>query len=164
MNYQTSGDDEKIELANVDPSSRDYRTMMRRRGSYAVQDMTLQTVRYWTKTVNNIQLFYTAQTLKNAKTEDEIAEIIKNGFLPEETRLTTREISNITNGFYNLKPKGTLDKDSTTIKALMELPLTSLEFAESTVGVLSSPYFSNRAINEETSGMTRFELLQNNAI
>ena len=160
MNYQNSGYDEKINMSNVNPTERDYMKKMRTIGAYEVQDMTLQAGKYWTKNIKNAQTLYTAQVLKGAKSQEKITELISNGLLPKEAYLEQNKINNVLNRYYNLAPKGILTKDEVTIKALMELLLDSLEFAENTVGVLSTSYFSNRATSEETLGLSRFELMQ----
>ena len=79
----------KNELAEVDSSIRDYRTMMRRAASFAVQDMTIQAARYWARTYHNAIFFLTAKTLKSAQTEEEIDNLIKSGLLPKETSLNS---------------------------------------------------------------------------
>ena len=160
MNYHISGYDEKIDQAIIDPAQREYEKQMRVRGAYEVQDMTLQAGRYWTRNVKDNQLIYTAQVLKGSTTYDKIQELISKGLLPKEVSLEKEAIDNVLNHYYKLAPKGTLSKDDTTIKALMQLPLDALEFNENTVGVLSTSYFSNRATSEETLGLTRFELMQ----
>lgn len=160
LNYQTSGYDEKIDLALTNPSERDYEHMMRERGAYEVQDMALQAGRYWTKKVNDEQILYTAQVIKNSTSEEELKRLIDNGLLPKEAYLEPEAVNNVLQGFYKLAPKGVMNKDDVTVRAIMQLPLDSLEFAENTVGVLSTSYFSNRAINEDTLGKTRFELLK----
>lgn len=162
MNYHISGYDEKINQSIVDNSERDYDTMMRVRGGYEVQDMTLQAGKYWTKFFKDAQTLYTAQVIKGASNSQKINALIEKGLLPKEAMLEDEAINNVLNGYYNLEPKGLLNRKDATTKALMQLPLDSLEFAENTVGVLSTSFFSNRAINEETLGMSRFELLQKN--
>ena len=160
MNYQNSGYDEKIAQSGATASQRNLDTILRTRGAFEVQDMTLQAAKYWTKNVKDAQLLYAAQTLKNAYSEDKFKELIANGLLPKEAFLSQEKINNVLNHHYNLDVKGVLSKDDATIKALMQLPMDSLEFAENTVGVLSTSYFSNRAISEDTLGLTRFELMK----
>ena len=162
MNYQVSGYDEKVNQSITIPSLRDYETKMRVRGAFEVQDMALQAAKYWTKNLKDTQIIYSAQVLKGANSQEKIKELISKGLLPKETLLSEEAITNVLNGYYNLAPKGVLEKDSVTVKSLMSLPLDSLEFAENTVGVLSTSYFSNRAINEDTLGLSRFELMQDN--
>lgn len=162
MNYQVSGYDEKIAQANAVASRKDFDIMMRVRGAYEVQDMALQAGRYMTKHSKDTQIIYVAQTLKGAKSEDKYKELISNGLLPKESLLSQEKINNVLNGYYDLDPKGVLSKDDTTIKALMELPFDTLEFAENTVGVLSTSYFSNRAISKDTLGLNRFDLMKKN--
>ena len=160
MNYHISGYDEKINQAIADHSERDFEKIMQQRGAFEVQDMTLQAGRYWTSKVKDTQNLYSAQVLKGAKTEAKIQELINNGLLPKEAALSQTVVDNIINGYYKLEPKGNMRKDVATVKALMKMPLDSLEFAENTVGVLSTSYFSNRATSAETLGKTRFELLE----
>ena len=160
MNYQNSGYDEKLNMSNVNPSQRDYDKIMRTIGAYEVQDMTLQAGKYWTKNIKDAQIIYTAQVLKNATSFEKIQELVSNGFLPKEVLIKPDKINNILNGYYNLAPKGVMEKDDVTTKALMQLPLDALEFAENTVGVLSTSYFSNRATSEDTLGLSRFELMK----
>ena len=161
LNYFISGYDEKLNQAKNSATQKDYETKMRIRGAYEVQDMTLQAGRYWTKTFSNIQKIYIAQVLKGCNSSEKLINLINNGLLPKEAFLNQETIENILNGFYNLNPKGLLAKDDTTLKAIMDFPLESLEFAENTVGVLSTSYFSNRAIDEKTLGLTRYELFTN---
>jgi len=160
MNYQNSGYDEKINMSILNPGQREHAKKMRTIGAFEVQDMILQAGKYWTKTVNNTQKIYAAQVLKGVKSQEKINELISKGLLPKEASIEQDKINNILNRYYKLDPKGVLPKDEITLKALMELPLDSLEFAENTVGVLSTSYFSNRAISEETLGLSRFELMQ----
>lgn len=160
MNYHISGYDEKILKAIVSPSQRDYETMLTNRGTYEVQDLALQAARYWTAKSKNIQTLYTAQTLQSAATQDAIKTLIANKKLPDEAALSEDAITNIINNEYEFEPKGVEDKDDVTVKALMSLPLDSLEFAENTAGVLSTSFFSNRATNSDLIGLSRFELMQ----
>lgn len=162
LNFYFSSYDELLSKSNEVDSQIDFENLMRIRASYEVQDMTLQVAKFWTKKVNDIQMSYLAPLLKDVKTENDIKVLIANGFLPKEAFLSDEKINNIRQGFYDLKPKGILNRNQATIKALMDLPLDSLEFAENTVGVLSTSYFSNRATSKETLGLTRFELLQKN--
>lgn len=160
MNYHISGYDEKIDQSISNPSQKEYEKMMRVRGAFEVQDMALQAAKYWTKNIKDTQLLYSAQTLRGASTVEKIGELVANGLLPKEALLEKEAVENVLKGYYKLEPKGVMDKDDVTVKALMKLPMDSLEFAENTVGVLSTSYFSNRAINEETLGKTRFELMK----
>lgn len=183
MNYHISGYDEKILKSIVDRSQRDYETMLTERGSYEVQDLALQAARYWTNKTKSVQTLYTAQTLQSSVIQDAINnlkakggmdeedipsaaiksvidKLIADGELPKEAELTDDAIYNILNNYYRLEKNGILDKDDVTIKALMQLPLDSLEVGNNVAGVLSTSYFSNRATTTDTIGLTRFELMQ----
>lgn len=160
LNYHTSGYDEKLEQYILNPLQKSRIKELRKRGAFEVQDLAHQVVKYWASKVKNSQILYSAQVLKNAESSTQIEDFISKGLLPSEAFLNEDEINNIKRGFYILAQKGEYDKDNTTLKALMALPLDTLEFAENTVGVLSTSYFSNRAIDEDTLGLSRFELLQ----
>ena len=162
MNYHISGYDEKLLQSITDKNERYLEQQKLIRGTYEVQDMAVQAMRYWTANTRNIQTMYTAKTIGSAKTVEAIDKLIEDDKLPEEVRINNTVLNNILNARYMLKPKGILDKDSVTVKSLMELPLDTLEFAENTVGVLSTSFFSNRATKEEQIGMTRFELMKQN--
>ena len=162
MNYGISGYDEKLLQAIVSRSERDYEKQMIERGAREVQDLTIQSGKYWTGKVKDIQTIYTAQTVGKAKTVEDINKLIKDGKLPEEAKLNNEALSNILNGQYLLAPKGVMVKDDVTVKSLMKLPLDTLEFGENTVGVLSTSYFSNRATTDETVGVSRFDLMKQN--
>ena len=162
MNYHISGYDEKILQGIVSRSERDYERMLTERGAREVQDMAIQSGKYWTRKVKDIQTLYTAQTVGTAKSVEAIEKLIKEGKLPEEARLDNNVLTNIINGHYVLSPKGILSKDDVTVKALMSLPLDALELGENTVGVLSTSYFSNRATTDETIGVSRFDLMKQN--
>lgn len=162
MNYHISGYDENLLQAIPDKSQRDYERQMIIRGTKEVQDMTLQSLKYWTQNSKDIQTIYTAQTVGKAKTLDALNNLIKENKLPEETRLNPTMLNNILNGFYMFAPKGIMDKDDVTVQALMKMPLDAVEFGENTAGVLSTSYFSNRATNDENIGVSRFDLMKQN--
>lgn len=183
MNYHISGYDEKILKSIVDRSQRDYETMLTERGSYEVQDLALQAARYWTNKTKSVQTLYTAQTLqssviqkaiddlkaKGGMDEDDIPsaavksvidKLIADGELPKEAELTDDAIYNILNNYYRLERNGILEKDDITVKSLMQLPLDSLEVGQNVAGVLSTSFFSNRATDKDTIGLTRFDLMK----
>lgn len=159
LNYHLSGFDDKMDSSIASSAQREIEKTLKERGAYEVQDLVLQSAKYWTHKVNEIQTLYSVKALKNVKNVEDINELIQKGELPKEVNVSQGEFNNIINGWYDLKPKGVLTKQEATLQALMSLPLDSLEFGENTVGVLATSYFSNRAINDETLGKTRFELM-----
>lgn len=163
MNYGISGYDEKLLQAIPDSSEREYERKLMERGATEVKDMGIQMGVYWSQFVKDTQTTYTARTIGNAKTAEAINKLISEGklpSLPKYNEIDDTVINNILNGQYLLKPKGVLDKDSVTVKSLMQLPLDTLEVADNTVGVLSTSYFSNRATKEEQLGRSRFDLMR----
>lgn len=155
-----SGYDEKILQSITDPTEREYVRNLMIRGAYESIDMDIQAAEYWTETVKDIINLRTARTLANVKSHNDIVKLIKEYRLPDEAYLTEEAVKNIISGRYNLEAKGVEPKDDVTVKSLMKLPLDALELGENTVGVLSMPYFMNRATSKDTLGMTRFELMQ----
>ncbi|MCQ2754105.1 MAG: hypothetical protein MJ231_03555, partial [bacterium] len=162
MNYGLSGYDDKINQTIVNPNERDYVTKLQTRGSKEVQDMAIQAGKYWTAKVREIQTLYTARALGKAQTANEIRNLIMHNILPGEVMLSDEAIKNVLDGFYSFAPKCVDEKDDVTVRAMMNLPLDSLEFAENTQGVLSTSYFMNRATTDETIGVSRFDLMKQN--
>ena len=164
INYGPSAYDEKELQGIVDRAERQYWLNRRVVGSKETKDIAVQTVKYWAEKTKTAHIIYTAQTIGDAKSADKINKLIAEGKLPElpEGKISQEVVDNVLNGDYNLSPKGILSKDDVTVKALMNLPLDSLEFGENTVGVLTTSYFSNRATTDDTIGVSRFDLLKQN--
>lgn len=159
-NYGVSAFDEIQDKSVVNIEERERVRQLRKRGSFEVKDDAIQSARYWTGKVKDIQTLYTAKTLGNISTSKDIQELVKSEQLPQSAVLNEKALKNAYNGFYKRAPKGLLDKDQVTIKSLMRLPLTAIELGENTTSVLATPYFTNSAINDETLGKTRFELAE----
>lgn len=162
-NYYISGYDEKLLQAIPDLNQREAERQRILRGNYEMQDYALQIGRYRMETVRDIQLLHTAQALKGAKTYEDIEKLIGKE-LPEEARLSKEALQNISDGWYELAPKGVEEKDDVTVKSLMKLPLDSLELGDNTSGVLMTSFFSNRAANKEDIGLIRFEAMKKGVI
>ena len=160
MNYGISAYDEKLNQAIVNRAQRQYEQDMRIRGGFETRDLAYQVGTYWADKTKTAHTLYTARTIGRLKTAEGINDLIKEGKLPEEAYIKKDVLQNILHGNYNLAPKGVLSKDDATVKALMKLPMDTLEFDENVAGVLSTSYFSNRATTEDTLGMSRFDLLK----
>ena len=161
-NYYISSYDEKLIDAKPNQAERDNLRTLIKRANCEVQDMAIQAGLYRTQFVKDIQTLYTAQVLQKASTKEEIDNLIGN-LLPKEAELDSETIVNVLDGWYNLSPKGVDSKDDITIRALMKLPLDSLEVSENTVGVLSTSFFTNRASSEENIGLSRFDFYKKGA-
>lgn len=155
-NYYISGYDEKQISAIPNLSERDNVRNHIKRANCEVQDMAIQAGVYRTQFVKDAQTLYTAQTVGSAVTKNEIEKLIGSE-LPKEASLDADTINDILDGWYDLSKKGVDSKDDITIKALMKLPLDSLELGENTVGVLATSFFTNRAANEDNIGVSRYE-------
>lgn len=162
LRYNISGYDEKKLLAIPDSAQRNFIRGKMLQATKEIQDITIQAAKYWTQKQKNIVTLYNAQTIGKDISVDNINKLIKEGKLPAETAVNEKIINNIKNGYYLLEPKGVLDKDSVTVKSLMTLPLDTLEFGEDIQGVLSTPWFSNRASSDETIGISRYDLMKEN--
>lgn len=159
-NHGFSGNDEKVLMSIVSDAEREQMRKRIEKGGHQSVDMDVQTVSYWTGLYKDTLTYYIAQTLQDVKTVEGIKKLIERGKLPQEVMLTAQALINIENEDYELSSKGDLERDDATVKALMKLPLASLEFAENTVSVLSQNFFTNLAPNKDLIGKTRFELEQ----
>jgi len=155
-NYYISPYDEKLLNAIPNPSERDHLRELIKRGNYEIRDVAIQAGVYRTQLVKDIQLLYNAQMIKNASGKSDIDKLIGNS-LPDKARLSTEEIENILGGWYNLSRKGIESKSDVTVRALMKLPVDSLELGDNTIGVLTTSFFTNRAAREEDIGLSRFD-------
>jgi len=160
-NYYISGYDEKLINAFSNQTERDNIRERIKRANYEVQDIAIQAGLYRTQLVKDTQILYTAQTLQNSVTKEDIDKLIGNG-LPQEAQLDSETISNILGGWYNLEQKNIDTFDNITLKSLMKLPLDSLEVGDNTSGVLATSFFTNRATDNDTVGLSRFEYYKKN--
>ena len=157
-NHGLSGNDEKVIMSKPEGAERNEERRRIERGGFQSIDEDIRVVSYWTGLYRDIIISYIAQTLNGTESVEDIENLIKEGVLPEEIRLSAKAIENIKNEDYILSQKGVLERDEATIKALMDLPLPTLKFAENTVSVLKQGYFFNRASEEDLIGKTRYEL------
>ena len=160
-NYGISGYDEKLDMATVDREQRELEKLLRQRGAIENRDLAIQDAVYWAQKYKDAQILYTAQTLKGANTTEQLQQLINEGALPKEALLSQDAINIIKTGLYHYdQTSEKLDRDNTTIRALMKFPLDALEVGHNTQGVLATSYFSNLATEEEQIGLSRFELMQ----
>lgn len=159
-NHSVSGYDETINQAESSAEKRDYLRNLRKIGSYINTDMDAQTIARWGGRIKNNQIKYIAKTLNGAKSSEEIDNLISKGLLPQEATLSNEAVQNIINDWYFIEDDNLFNKDDITLNSLMSLPLNAIEFGPKTVGILSTPYFSNRATSPDTIGKTRFELMK----
>lgn len=160
-NCGISGYDEKLDMAITDRTQREHEKEMRKRGAIETRDLAIQDAVYWAQKYKDTQVLYTAQTLRGADTTEKLQALVNEGLLPKEAILSQDAINLIKSGLYHYdQTSEKLDKDDTTVKALMQLPLDSLEVGHNTQGVLSTSFFSNYATEEEQIGLSRFELMK----
>lgn len=155
-NYYISGYDEKLISSIPWQSERNDIRKHIERANCEIQDMAIQAGVYRSQLVKDVQTLYTAQILGNSKSKEDIDKFIEKE-LPKEATLDSETINDILDGWYDSSRKGVESKEDITIKALMKLPLDSLELGENTVGVLSTSFFTNRAANEESIGLSRYD-------
>lgn len=160
-NCGISGYDEKLDMAITDRTQRELEKEMRKRGAIETRDLAIQDAVYWAQKYKDTQVLYTAQTLRGADTTEKLQALVNEGLLPKEAVLSQDAIKLIKNGLYHYDQNSEkLEKDDITVKALMQLPLDSLEVGHNTQGVLSTSFFSNYATEEEQIGLSRFELMK----
>lgn len=158
--FITAYDEQKLqEIESIEEREIERQKMIR--GSYETRDMDYQAVKFWAEKFKDIAILTYAQNLKGANTVKSIKDLIKAEQLPKDAeKLTSDALEMISEDLYALEPKGQLSKDDVTLKALMKLPIESLEVADITTGVLGTSFFSSYGINEETIGKSRFELMK----
>ena len=130
------------------------------------RDMLTDGMRYWTKHVRNVQNEYTAKTLGKLggspeEVQDRINSLIynrKDQKLPDDVALNDTTTKNIFNDDYKLRDKEEI-YDTALDKAFMDTPLDSIEFADDTVGALSSPYLSKRSPDLMHIGESRYDAM-----
>ena len=168
LNYFTSNYDDELLASEKDPAKRAIEMDKYRRANYQVQDMTLSAGRYWTRQVRNTHNEYVAKTIgeisSNSKKAHDRIEAILNSqnpekpVLPEDVRVSKTVVENVLNGDYVMRDK--LENYNDLVNsAIMDLPLDSLEFANDTIGALSSPYISKRSPDKDHLGQSRFDAM-----
>lgn len=158
--YITAYDEQKLqEIESI--AERDIERQKMIIGSFETRDMDYQAIKFWTEKYKDRAILTYAQNLKGAKTKQDIESLINEKKLPKDAKkLTTDALEMISEDLYALEPKGQLPKDDVTVRALMKLPMESLEVADITNEVFGTPFFSSYGINRETIGKSRFELMK----
>lgn len=130
--------------------------------SNEAKDYVITSAHYWTKKTKDIMNLYAAQNLKNIDAEDPketyktILKKVKSGALPErvKTNLNENTVKNILNGKYELKGNQNTDNFRNQIaRAMMNVPLDSLEFGDDISAVFATPYISKRSCREDYIGI-----------
>lgn len=190
----------KTDFSIVTPEEMYVVNTQRKRATVENIDTAVQVARYRTKLARDTQILYTAQTLGREKVLENISgfrpdgtlkmteridkgqlekatkkmdELIKERKLPERTKVSEQQLDLMIrriNRTLSLKHK--LSKDDTTIRALMELPMESLEFGANICEFMTRPFFANKASRDDRFeatlenrkinqvGLTRFELMK----
>ena len=135
------------------------------RGYNQVQDYVITAGKYWTQKTNDILLLHISQNLKNPensiKIKNDISKNIDAGLFPEKLKrdINIDVIENILNGTYQIDRKSSnLTLTEEIKKGIMNFPLDAIEFGDNIVGILASPFVTNRAILPEQIGLSRYEL------
>ena len=166
LSYTESDYDTQMLESIKNPKERAVEEAKLARAHAGNRDMLVDGMRYWTRHVKNVDTEYTAKTLgklggSTEKVEDRINSLIynrDNQQLPDDVALNANEIDNLYYNDYILKDKDE-DYDTAVDKAIMDLPLDSLEFADDTVGALSSPYLSKRSPDIQHVGISRYDAM-----
>ncbi|MGN1153793.1 MAG: hypothetical protein ACI4S3_07165, partial [Candidatus Gastranaerophilaceae bacterium] len=130
------------------------------------RDALTDTMRFWTKHVRNVHNEYTAKTLGKLngspeQIQNRINSLIynrDNQQLPDDVALTNEAVENIFYNDYKLRDKENNTKIAID-KAIMEVPLDSIEFADDTVGALSSPYLTKYSPDLQHIGESRYDAM-----
>lgn len=166
VSYTASDYDTNL-LENIkNPKEKDIEYKKLDQAHSANRDVLVNGMKYWTRLVRNENTEYTAKTLgKVGNSSEEVVNKInslvydpKNKQLPEDVVIDNNVAENIMANDYELRPKES-DYQTSLNSSLMELPLDSLEFADDTVGALSSPYLSKRSPDLKHVGQSRYEAM-----
>ena len=166
LSYTESDYDTQMLESIKNPKERALESEKLARAHAGNRDALTDTMRFWTKLVRNVNTEYTAKTLGNlGNSPDEAADRINsliynrdNQLLPDDVAINDNTIENIFYNDYKLRNKEVL-YDKALDKALMDVPLDSIELADDTVGALSSPYLSKRSPDLEHVGISRYEAM-----
>ncbi len=168
LNFVFSNTDTKT-LKNLKPREAKIEMEKIHQGNMMVQDYTVSAGEYWTKKTDEILRLYVAQNLKNIddknpkQTYKNIEELIDKKIFPKKllSKLSSNEVENVINGFYNNKRElSDLNKRELILQEMMNMPLDSIEFGDNLVGVLASPLISKRATTEQDIGKGRYEIFK----
>lgn len=138
------------------------------RGALAVRDTAINSGKYWTQKVNDIQIEYITDLLKgqNLTTADEYANFIKTaqttGKLPKFIHETDTEVINnvLENNYYSVKTDDFEDYSVSDyiLNKSMDLPLETLPVATNLLGIITSPYIAKKANTEDELAVSRYDL------
>jgi hypothetical protein len=157
----TMADEQKASLAGL---SKEEKKALQQ-GAYQNQDYIQKVGMYWTKSVKNTLVEYTAKTLNKAKEQKDYREIFKNSkdILPTHSEDTMSDdvIKNVLANTYVIPElKTTSNAKERIAEDIMNLPLESIGFSSDLSAVLGSPYLAKRAFEKEDVSKTRYELYQ----
>lgn len=138
------------------------------RGALAVRDTAINSGKYWTQKVNDIQIEYITDLLKGQKLEtaENYLEFIenaqKNGKLPKAVHEINEEVINnvLENNYYSIKTDDYEDYSVSDyiLNKSMDLPLETLPVATNLLGIITSPYIAKKANTEDELAVSRYDL------
>ena len=169
LNYLfTNADTEYIKL-NYPPKDQVEIQNLLESKAYEVQDYAITSAKYWTEKTKDILNLYIAQQLKFNPLDEQnpknvlnkVLKQIESGNLPEKLKseIDINVIRNVLTNKYKLRDnKSNLEYKDYLLGNLMDLPLDTIEFADSLAAVLASPYITKRGISQETINKTRYDM------
>lgn len=171
-NYFSSNYDNELLSDIKDPAERALEMKKLQRANYQLRDMACSVARYRTANVRKNITEYTAKTIGEisddpTKAYQRITSIIdsqnpKNPKLPADLRPKRDVVANVLEDNYEMRPKYEKYEDALNA-SIMELPLSSIEFAPDVQGALASPFLSKLSSDEEHIGQTRFEAMKDDS-
>ena len=168
LNYIFSHTDTQALKSIENPRERAAKIALLKSKNMEVQDYAVTSAQYWTKKTNQILNLNVAQHLRNIDglNSKEIYNIIKqqaNGkVFPKDLDVTEQIVNNVLTNRYDLKGAESLESyNDSIVQGLMDVPLDSIEVGDDIVSVLSSPFVSKRATQEDQIGVSRYEMYQN---
>ncbi len=167
LNYIFSHTDTQALKNITNPIEKARKTELLKRKNIEVQDYAVSSAQYWTRKTNQILNLNVAQHLRNIKNMDAdgIYQLIKeqsNGkVFPKDLDVTKDIVQNVLNNRYELYGAKTVESyKDLIVQGLMDVPPDSIEVGDDIASVLSSPYISKRAVEDDQIGLSRFEMYQ----
>ncbi len=167
LNFAEGNKDQEItDIKDITPQEKKEMKLAIDRGILEVQDYAILSGRYWTKTVADSIVGYTAQVLGKDVTSPEaaknaITKAVKEGKLPKATqeKISDEVLKNVFSNSYklNILSRHSEKADAYMERMLMDTPLETLPFTNNLLGALTSSYIVKRARTEQQLGMSRFD-------
>ncbi len=155
-----------------------------KRGALVVKDYAINSGRYWTQLTTDTQLEYITDELSKCSENAEnykssIDALAANGLFPESVKNIDEDtIVNVMDGSYHLRKLEEADKRSSLnpetktknpneytlrdyiLKKAVDTPLETLPVSNNLMSILTSPYITQRPVDEKELGVSKYDLIK----